>query len=215
MKKLILTLCSIFIATVALADGEITAPREYNLDNPPRFYDTGTVIEWAPTTSVTFFGDSDIVFGPEEFESMTEQEMRNFVLLVEICSHVEIHSPLIQIWGKKLLPRFFNKEADGYTIDAGNWTLTLDSSIIIADIDLLELLKRCREFIDDYSERIYSTTITLEPAVYMLPPTWYDYLEKQNKDEIKEAQENMEMRKRERKLRQDIETIIKHLEEVK
>jgi len=67
--------------------------------------------DWEPPTTIIFgYADTEITFGIDEFESMTQQEMENFALLVMLCVETQIGSPVIEIWGKKLLPRFF-KEA--------------------------------------------------------------------------------------------------------
>lgn len=89
--------------------------------------------------------------------------------------------------------------------------LNADNRVIIADIDLLELLERCREFIYDYPEYAYKVK---DGSFLWTNPTEFEYLNQHDNAEIVEIKYRLDKRKRERKVRKNIETIIKHLGEL-
>jgi hypothetical protein len=58
---------------------------------------------------VTFSGPEgrQIIFGKAEYESMSAQELTNLVTLIDLCKITLPAPDIMQIFGEKLLPRFF------------------------------------------------------------------------------------------------------------
>ena len=110
MRKVILALCFMFLAvpvgamdtTVPSDSGELQDLSDSSL--------TDLTLDLKLATSFTFGeGDHLIEITLEDFKSMTLEETRNFLLLVTVCINVHwLDMELISVWGKKLLPRFFN-----------------------------------------------------------------------------------------------------------
>ena len=62
--------------------------------------------------SVTFYSvDGTIIveFDEKEFRSMTAKELRGLETLIGLIFHLMAGPEYVEIWGKKLLPRYFKK----------------------------------------------------------------------------------------------------------
>lgn len=78
--------------------------------------------------------------------------------------------------------------------------------------ELLELLKGCREFIDDYSDPVFTIESVNQPYIQK---SWREQLDESDREKISEIKERTARRNREIKLREDIEAVIKILTELK
>lgn len=52
--------------------------------------------------------NGDVAMGNTELQSMSLHELKNFNIMISICTKVHSSPETVAIIGKKLLPRFFN-----------------------------------------------------------------------------------------------------------
>ena len=87
-----------------------------------------TDLDLKGAVSFTFeLQDRSVEIDLEDFKSMTAQELRDFSMLMNLVINISetgsyFDSEMIEIWGMKLLPRFFKPTeilSDGKTIDMG------------------------------------------------------------------------------------------------
>lgn len=166
-------------------------PEEWSCSEFITWADTSLAFALEPTKTITFqFGDDEVVFGIDDFASMTVEEMRNFMTLVSFYNQfLWIDPDLAVVWQKTLLPRFFGENECELN-------------------EIVATLKRCREFVDDYG---WETEWTIINPILRSP---FEEMNFQDESEINRIKKRIIRRNTERQLRQDIETLIKKLEAI-
>ncbi len=88
-------------ATASLAE----EPEKIVTDNDTLVF---SEINWVSTTEVVFFGEGkQVVITVKDMLSMTEEEIKNFSILILTLKSISFGPEIITHFGKILLPRFF------------------------------------------------------------------------------------------------------------